>query len=56
MQTDNKPKLTIKKGDAIQDTRISVCTDCGWGIFPRHMYKWSNRGLIHVDCTQRITK
>lgn len=37
----------------IEDRRVSVCTDCGWGIFTNHNYHWTTRGLVHVDCNEK---
>lgn len=48
----NAPRLadSVKRETAIQDTKISVCSDCYWGIFPHHERKWTSRGLVHVKC------
>lgn len=47
---DNRPKLGTTRRESIQDARISVCTDCKWGIFPGHEYHWTSRGLVHNKC------
>lgn len=50
---DNKPKIS-KKSDAFKDERISICTDCRYGIYPkRHKYMWTSRGLVHLSCEER---
>ena len=47
---DNKPKL-YRKHCIPEDKLISNCTDCRRGLFPFHAYEWTNRGLVHIDCT-----
>ena len=45
-----KPSIVSNSKKKFEDTRVSVCTDCGWGIFTSHKYSWTNRGLVHDDC------
>lgn len=34
------------------DQRVSVCTDCKYGIFKFHEYVWTSRGLVHRECDE----
>lgn len=45
-----KPQLAMKKKDHIQDKKLSVCTDCRYGIFQGQEYVWTNRGMVHKGC------
>lgn len=51
----NKYKGYFKQTkQAIKDNRLSVCTNCRSGIFVGHKYRWSEKGLIHIDCTDKV--
>lgn len=45
-----------KKDSGKEDRRMSVCTDCRYGIFEGHDYLWTNRGLVHTICNEENVK
>lgn len=48
----DEPLPTIKKR-FVQDNRVSVCTDCRWGIFTHSEYVWTRRGYVHITCEKK---
>jgi hypothetical protein len=51
-RTDKRkpPTVVSKKDTKNVDQRISVCSDCKRGIYPRHERLWTSRGLVHNPC------
>lgn len=47
-------KPSFNRKEEQKDNRISVCTNCRAGIFKDHKYKWSTKGLIHIDCKDKL--
>ncbi len=47
-ERNNAPRLSNRK--ETPDKRISVCTDCRYGIFVGQNTKWTGRGLVHTHC------
>lgn len=42
-------KRRNKKND-LKDNRLSVCSECGWGIFKDQDYTWTSEGFKHTAC------
>lgn len=36
-----------------KDLRVSVCSECRYGIFTFHEFIWTDRGLVHTDCNTK---
>jgi len=49
-----KPQIFSRNPDHFKDYRLSVCTNCSTGIFADHKYVWSSKGLIHIDCNDKV--
>jgi hypothetical protein len=43
-------KSTFNSKKIPSDLRISVCTDCKYGIFRGQEFNWTSRGLVHTLC------
>jgi hypothetical protein len=46
-----RPQLGSKGNPA--DQKLSVCTDCRYGIFKGTDYCWTSRGLVHTECEDK---
>jgi hypothetical protein len=47
------PLANSGKGITNADNRVSVCSDCRYGIFKSHTYHWTDHGLVHNDCNNK---
>lgn len=42
----------VRRDSTVQDTRLTTCTDCRYGIFKHHDFVWTRRGLVHTKCAE----